>query len=91
MAAYQDQLSRRAENVVVHETTDPEVVVGEFEYRCTSPATSDFSIPCIFVVRVRDSEIVESRDYIDPLARPRAYGRVAELVDDVRVQNARDA
>jgi uncharacterized protein len=84
-------LERRVANVVVHETTDPEVVVGEFEYRCTSRATGEFAIPCVFVLRVRDGEIVESRDYIDPLARARGQGTVGRLLDEVRIQAARDA
>jgi ketosteroid isomerase-like protein len=63
------------------------VVIGEFEYRCTSPAAGDFSIPCILVLRVREGEIVESRDYIDPLARPRASGTVAQLLEDVIASN----
>ena len=85
------QLERRPVNIVVHETSDPEVIVGEFEYQCTSPATGEFRIPCIFVLRVRDGEIVESRDYIDPLARPRAYGTVEELSDALREREAHDA
>lgn len=84
-------LRREVANVTVHETTDPEVVVGEFEYRCSSEETGEFSIPCVFVLRVRDGEIVESRDYIDPLARPRAFGRLRPLFDELRVQRAREA
>jgi ketosteroid isomerase-like protein len=49
-------------DVVVHHTTDPEVVVAEFHYEVTrGPTTS--SIPCVFVVRVKDGLIVESRDH----------------------------
>jgi uncharacterized protein len=85
------RLRRRPVNVVVHETTDPEVVVGEFEYLCTSDATGEFRIPCVFVLRVRNGEIIESHDYIDPLARPRAEGRLDELLAQVRLQDAREA
>ncbi len=49
-------------DVVVHETTDPEVVVADFHYTVTRGATTA-SIPCVFVVRVRDGLIVESRDH----------------------------
>jgi ketosteroid isomerase-like protein len=52
----------RAEDVVVHETTDPEVVIGEFTYR-GSLGGQDISMPAIFVLRVRDGLIVSSRDY----------------------------
>ena len=46
----------------VHETADPEVVVFEFAYE-GSAGGQPFTIPCVFVVRVRDGVIVESRDY----------------------------
>ncbi|MDL4776450.1 MULTISPECIES: nuclear transport factor 2 family protein [Thermomonosporaceae] len=54
----------RARNVVVHETADPEVIVAEFEYagRVTTTGRA-FTVPNIFVMRVRDGLIVESRDY----------------------------
>lgn len=52
----------RAEDVVVHETTDPEVVIGEFTYR-GSLGGKDITMPAIFVLRVRDGLIVSSRDY----------------------------
>ena len=52
----------RADDLVVHETTDPEVVIGEFTYRGTL-AGKDVTMPAIFVVRVRDGLIVSSRDY----------------------------
>jgi ketosteroid isomerase-like protein len=53
----------RAEDMVVHETTDPEVVVGEFTYR-GSLGGKDVTRPAIFVLRVRDGLIVSSRDYV---------------------------
>ncbi len=52
----------RAEDVVVHETTDPEVVIGEFVYRGTL-GEQEITMPAIFVLRVRDGLIVSSRDY----------------------------
>ena len=62
-------------------TTDPEVIVAEFEYQGTVVDTGEpFSLPCIFVVRVRDGHIVASRDYIDYLASARALGQLDELV-----------
>lgn len=56
---------RTAVDVVVHETSDPEVVIVEFSYAFTRPDREVVSVPCVFVVRVRDGEIVESRDYTD--------------------------
>jgi ketosteroid isomerase-like protein len=61
----------RTADVVVHETTDPEVIVAEFRY-LGSVAGRSFQVPCVFVMRVRDGEIVESRDYISALDRERA-------------------
>ncbi len=52
--------------ITVHETADPEVIVAEFEYRGAIPGTGDrFAIPNVFVLRIRDGQIVESRDYAD--------------------------
>lgn len=56
---------RRPANITIHETTDPEVIVAEFEYQGTV-AGEPFTRPAIFVLRVRDGEIVESRDYFAP-------------------------
>jgi ketosteroid isomerase-like protein len=73
------------ENIRVHQTTDPEVVVAEFEYVGTVIATGEpFTVPGIFVLRVRDGLIVESRDYIDHLAMIRARGQVDTLVEKLR-------
>jgi ketosteroid isomerase-like protein len=63
------------EDVHVHETTDPEVVVAEFAY-----AGDGFRYRCVFVIRVRDGLIVESRDYIDHLRSARATGRLDDLL-----------
>jgi ketosteroid isomerase-like protein len=52
--------------ITVHQTADPEVIVAEFEYRGVLPGTgSRFAIPNVFVLRIRDGQIVESRDYAD--------------------------
>jgi len=65
-------------NMLIHETADPEVVVVEFTYAGSADGRP-FELPCIFVVRVRDGEIVESRDYTNPVALARAFGRLDEL------------
>ena len=71
---------RRVGNVIIHETTDPEVIVAEFEYQGTDARTGqEYALPAIFVMRVRDGEIVSSRDYHDHLASARAAGRLGEL------------
>lgn len=57
----------------VHRTADPEVVVAEFRYAGTAGGRA-FEVPCVFVLRVRDGLIVESRDYADHIGFARAAG-----------------
>jgi ketosteroid isomerase-like protein len=72
-------------NVRIHETADPEVIVAEFDYAGTVLETGEpFAVPCVFVLRVRDGLIVESRDYIDHVAMARARGRVDDLIAVLR-------
>jgi ketosteroid isomerase-like protein len=67
-------LEMRAEELVVHETADPEVVIGEFGYRGRNTATDRaFTVRNIFVLRVRDGQVVESRDYADHHAFAAAF------------------
>jgi ketosteroid isomerase-like protein len=71
--------------ITVHETSDPEVIVGEFEYRGVAPGTGEpFAIPNVFVIRVRDGQIVESRDYADHVEIARVLGTLDELAGAVR-------
>ncbi|MFD0689558.1 nuclear transport factor 2 family protein [Actinomadura fibrosa] len=57
-------IEMQARDVVVHETTDPEVIVAEFAYAGRNTETGrEFVVPNIWVLRVRDGHIVESRDY----------------------------
>jgi ketosteroid isomerase-like protein len=62
----------------VFTTPDPEVVIFEFRYAGVVDGHA-FTLPCIFVVRVRDGEIVESRDYADHVGGARAFGRLPAL------------
>jgi uncharacterized protein len=79
---------RRVGNVTIHETTDPEVIVAEFEYQGTTDAGEPYALPAIFVLRVRNGEIVRSRDYHDHLASARAAGRLGELFAALTAQDA---
>ncbi len=56
-----------------HQTEDPEVVITEFRYE-GSASGRPFTLPNIFVIRVRDGVITESRDYADHVAAARAFG-----------------
>lgn len=76
------RLDRRATNITIHETTDPEVIVAEFEYQGTVAETGEpFSLPGIFVLRVRDGEIISSRDYFDHVTAARVRGQLGALVE----------
>ncbi|WIX78993.1 nuclear transport factor 2 family protein [Amycolatopsis carbonis] len=72
----------QATDLVTHQGTDPEVLIGEFAYEGQLGATP-FRVNNIFALRVRDGEIVESRDYGDHPALAAATGRLPELLDRV--------
>jgi ketosteroid isomerase-like protein len=75
------RLYRRAANITIHETADPEVIVAEFEYQGTVADTGEpFALPGIFVLRVRDGQIVASRDYLDHLTAARIRGQLDGVV-----------
>ena len=81
------RLHRRAADITIHETTDPEVVVGEFEYQGAVVDTGErFALPGIFVLRVRNGEIVSSHDYFDHLTAARIRGQLDGLVAAVNAR-----
>jgi uncharacterized protein len=63
----------RAEEILIHHTADPEVIVAEFVYRGSAPAGA-LAARSVCVLRVRNGLIVESRNYIDHAAFARARG-----------------
>lgn len=86
------RLRRRPANITIHETADPEVIVAEFEYQGVNTDTGEeFRQPGIFVLRVRDGEIVESRDYFDHLSTARVRGQLGALVEAVVAKTVADA
>lgn len=72
-------VSSSVEDWKLHTTADPEVVIAEFVYRGRIGGRP-LNTRCIFVVRVVDGLIVESRDYIDHLASARAYGVLPDVL-----------
>ncbi|WP_326569141.1 nuclear transport factor 2 family protein [Amycolatopsis rhabdoformis] len=71
-----------AGDVVVHETTDPEVIVAEYRYRVASPRSGEtVETDNIQMLRVRDGLIVHSRDYHDFLRMAAVQGAAANLAD----------
>jgi uncharacterized protein len=86
------RLRRRPANITIHETTDPEVIVAEFEYQGTNTDTGEpFALPAIFVLRVRNGEIIDSRDYFDHLSAARIRGQLNTLVAAVEATSATSA
>lgn len=73
-------------DAVVHQTTDPEVVVMQIEHAGTSRLTGrPYRLPAIGVVRVRDGEIVLYQDYMDAVALALALRRTEQLVSALTV------
>jgi ketosteroid isomerase-like protein len=76
LRGYPDVIDIRATPVVViHETTDPEVVIVEFE--ATGLIVHNqypYRMPYIAVITVRDGRILRYRDYWSPLKAQEAMG-----------------
>jgi uncharacterized protein len=51
------------DDLVVHETGDPEVIIVEFDLHGHTPAGKPYQVPYVQVFRVRDGQIVSMRDY----------------------------
>ncbi|HEY0494356.1 MAG TPA: nuclear transport factor 2 family protein [Kutzneria sp.] len=52
-------------DVVLHQSTDPEVVIAEYVRDMTAVDTGEtVTKPCVAVLRVRDGKILNFRDYI---------------------------
>jgi ketosteroid isomerase-like protein len=69
-------------DTVVHETTDPEVIVAEFDYEGRATDTGrTFRVSNVQVLRVRDGLIVQSRDYHDHFALAAVTGTLPRLVE----------
>ncbi len=65
---------------MLHLSTNPEVVIGESTYVGETSSGTPFQVNNIFVMRVRDGQIIESRDYGDHLALAAATGRLPDLI-----------
>lgn len=68
-------------DVVIHETTDPGVVIIEYELHGEFAQTAEpFSLRFLMVLTIRDGQIVHSRDYSNPIAGAQVIGRLPELI-----------
>lgn len=82
--------------VTLLQTEDPEVVVVEYEYRATVRATGKpFVNRYVSLVRVRDGEIVLSRDFANPLVSAKSFDRLRplleSLVEEAEKEQAKEA
>jgi uncharacterized protein len=75
-------LELQARNIMVHETSDPEVIVAEWDYDGLVTTTKRrFRVSNIQVSRVRNGQIVASRDYHNHLALADVLGRLPALLE----------
>jgi ketosteroid isomerase-like protein len=74
----------RSQNIVFHEGVDPELVVVEFEYVGSVGGGNPVLATNIFVTRVRDGLVVESRDYGDHVSLAAATGQLPGLIEAAR-------
>ena len=68
-------------NVVIHETTDPEVIVVEQEVAGTVSTTGRrIDAYGVLVMRLRNGLLVQVRDYLDALRINHALGRLPAII-----------
>jgi uncharacterized protein len=71
----------KARNITVHQTSDPEVIVAEWDYDGLVTTTGrSFQVSNIQVSRVRNGQIVASRDYHNHLVLAEVLGRLPMLL-----------
>jgi len=74
-------LELRARNITVHQTGDPEVIVGEWDYDGLVTTTGrSFQISNIQVSKVRDGQILASRDYHNHLVLAEVLGQLPTVL-----------
>jgi uncharacterized protein len=74
-------------NVVVHQTTDPEVMVVEQEVAGTVSTTGRrIDAFGVLVMRIHDGLLIHVRDYLDALTINHALGRLPAIVADLGSQ-----
>jgi ketosteroid isomerase-like protein len=80
-AARRSLLEVEGVDMIVRDTDDPEVVVVEIEHHGYSHGSGGpYRFRALGVVRVRDGEIAEYDDYMDPIAMAALLGRTQDLV-----------
>jgi ketosteroid isomerase-like protein len=88
MSAYPLKLQMR--NMVVHETSDPKVVVAEWDYDGLVTTTGhSFRVSNITVTTVRSGKIVHSRDYHNHVVLAAAMDRLPALLEAFRSKDVK--
>ena len=81
-------IEMQTHNVRIHETTDPEVIVIECDYRGRIVATGrTFEVPSVQILQVRDGLIVSARDFTNHAVMAAAMGRLPALLDALDTQS----
>jgi uncharacterized protein len=77
-----DRRYTSVEDVTIHDTSDPEVVIIEYTLRGERlrEPLGEFAMPLVMVMTIRDGLIVHTRDYNSPIAGARAIGILPQLV-----------
>ena len=74
-------LELRAHNIVMHEASDPEVIIAEYDYDGLVTTTGRaFQVSNIQISKVRHGRIVTSRDYHNHLVLADVTGRLPDLI-----------
>ena len=78
----------KCRELAVHETTDPEVIVVEYELAGTVTTTGcRAAAPFIGVLQVRNGQIIRWREYQDAVAIAHALGQLPALLASVSPAN----
>jgi uncharacterized protein len=71
-------------NVVIHDTSDPEVIVVEWDLTGTHKVTGvQATASFVTMLRVRDGEVVHIREYQDVLTMATVLGQLPDLMAEL--------
>jgi ketosteroid isomerase-like protein len=74
----------RLEDVRIHETADPEVIVIEYTLHGRMvEADRPFALTFVMVMTIRDGLIAHTRDYTDPIEGAKALGMLPALLSSL--------
>ena len=71
------------EDLVIHQTTNPNIVIAEWTYRSRINGAT-VENPNIIVVECREGKVYRSRDYHNHVTRAVADGTLAALIEAIR-------